>query len=47
MEAELRKFKDSQKGLEKKVENIKAEQDKKKKDLFADLEKAFKEKTKK
>jgi len=47
MEAELRKFKDSQKGLEKKVENIKAEQDKKKKDLFADIEKAFKKKTKK
>jgi len=47
MEAELRKFQDSQKGLEKKVENIKAEQDKKKKDLFADIEKAFKEKAKK
>jgi len=47
MEAELRKFKDSQKGLEKTVENIKAEQDKKKKDLFADIEKAFKEKSKK
>ena len=47
MEAELRKFRDSQKGLEKKVENIRAEQEKKKKDLFADIEKQFKQQTKK
>lgn len=47
METELRKFQDSQKGLEKKVETIKAEQEKKKKDLFADLEKQFKKQTKK
>ena len=46
MEEELRKFQDSQKGLEKKVEAIKAEQEKKKKSLFADLEKQFKERTK-
>ena len=46
MEAELRKFQDSQKDLEKKVETIKAEQDKKKKDLFADLEKQFKKQSK-
>ena len=47
MEAELRKFQDSQKGLEKRVETIKAEQTKKKQDLFADIEKQFKEKSKK
>ena len=47
MEAELRKFQDSQKGLEKKIETIKAEQEKKKKDLFADLEKQFKKQSKK
>ena len=47
MEAELRKFQDTQKGLEKKVETIKAEQEKKKKDLFADLEKQFKKQSKK
>ncbi|MCP3951170.1 MAG: hypothetical protein GY697_02970 [Desulfobacterales bacterium] len=47
MEAELRKFQDSQKGLEKKVETIKAEQEKKKKDMFADLEKQFKKQSKK
>jgi hypothetical protein len=47
MEAELKQFRASQKGLEKKVESIKAEQEKKKKDLFADIEKAFKQKSKK
>ena len=47
MEAELRKFRNSQKGLEKKVETIKAEQAKKKKDLFADIEKQFKKQSKK
>ena len=47
MEDELRKFQASQKGLEKKIETIKAEQEKKKKDLFADIEKQFKAKTKK
>ncbi len=47
MEAELRKFQDSQKGLEKKVESIKAEQEKKKKELFADIEKQFKKQSKK
>ncbi len=46
MEAELRKFQDSQKGLEAKVETIKAEQDKKKKDLFADIEAQFKKQAK-
>jgi len=47
METELKKFQDSQKGLEKKVETIKAEQEKKKKDLFAELEKQFKKQSKK
>ena len=47
LEAELRKFRDTQKGLEKKVETIKAEQEKKKKDLFADIEKQFKKQAKK
>ena len=47
MEAELQKFRASQKGLEKKVETIKAEQEKKKKDLFADIEKQFKKQSKK
>jgi hypothetical protein len=47
MQEELRKFQDSQKGLEKKVEAIRAEQEEKKKSLFADIEKQFKEKSKK
>ena len=47
MEAELQKFRASQKGLEKKVETIKAGQEKKKKDLFADIEKQFKQQSKK
>ena len=47
MEAELRKFQNSQKGLEKKVETIRTEQKKKKKDLFADIEKQFRAKSKK
>ena len=47
MEEELRKFQDSQKGLEKKVEAIKAAQEEKKKGLFADLEKQFKKQAKK
>ena len=47
MQEELRKFQDSQKGLEKKVEAIRVEQEEKKKNLFADIEKQFKEKSKK
>ncbi len=47
MEAELRKFQDSQKGLEKKVAAIKAAQEEKKKSLFADIEKQFKKQVKK
>lgn len=47
MQEELRKFQDSQKGLEKKVEAIRAAQEEKKKSLFADIEKQFKEKSKK
>lgn len=47
MQEELRKFQDSQKGLEKKVEAIRAEQEEKKKSLFADIEKQFKKQSKK
>jgi hypothetical protein len=47
MQEELRKFQDLQKGLEKKVEAIRTEQEEKKKSLFADIEKQFKEKSKK
>lgn len=45
MEEELQKFQSARKGLTSKVENIKAEQQEKKKSLFADLEKQFKQKT--
>ena len=47
MQEEVLKFQDSQKGLEKKVEAIRAGQEEKKKSLFADIEKQFKEKSKK
>lgn len=43
LEEELKKFQDAQKQLSKKVESIQAEQDKKKKDLFAKLNKQLKE----
>ena len=44
MEAELEKFRSQRKGLAQKVESIKAEREEKKKNLFADIEKAFKKK---
>ena len=47
LEDELRKFQDSQKGLKKKVEAIRAEQEEKKKNLFADIEKQFQKQSKK
>lgn len=40
---ELAAFQNSRKGMEKKVESIKAQQEEKKKSLFADLEKQLKE----
>ncbi len=43
LEEELKKFQEAQKQLSKKVESIQAEQDKKKKDLFAKLNKQLKE----
>lgn len=42
MEAELEKFRQQRKGISEKVETIKAEREEKKKNLFADIEKAFK-----
>lgn len=44
MEAELEKFRQQRKGIVEKVKNIKAEHEEKKKNLFADIEKAFKKK---
>lgn len=44
MEAELEKFRQQRSGLAQKVESIKAEREEKKKSLFADIEKAFKQK---
>jgi len=44
MEAELEKFRQQRKGITEKVKNIKAEREEKKKNLFADIEKAFKQK---
>ena len=43
MEDELRKFQDNQKAFSQKLETMQAEQKKKKKDLFADMEKKLKE----
>jgi hypothetical protein len=40
---ELKKFQDSQKALSQKIESMKAEQQQKKKNLFADMEKKLKE----
>ena len=42
-DAELRRFKDSQKALSEKIETIQAQQAKKKKDLFAEMEKKLKQ----
>ena len=42
LEEELKKFQDTQKALSQKVESIKAEQAKKKKDLFSEMEKKLK-----
>ena len=43
LDAELQKFKDAQKALGKKIETIQAQQAKKKKDLFAEMEKKLKQ----
>jgi DNA-binding transcriptional regulator GbsR (MarR family) len=43
MEAELQKFKESQKALTQKIENLQAKQAQKKKDLFAEMEKKLKQ----
>ena len=43
LEAELQKFKESQKALSDKIENIQAKQAQKKKDLFAEMEKKLKQ----
>ena len=43
LEAELEKFKESQKELTQKIESIQAKQAKKKKDLFAEMEKKLKQ----
>ena len=43
MEDELKKFQDTQKAFSQKMETMQAEQKKKKKDLFADMEKKLKE----
>ena len=43
MEDELKKFQDSKKQFSKKIESIKAAQDEKKKNLFAEVEKKLKE----
>jgi uncharacterized protein YlxW (UPF0749 family) len=42
LEEELKKFKESQKGLSQKIETIQAKQAQKKKDLFAEMEKKLK-----
>ena len=42
-EEELKKFKESQKGLSQKIETIQAKQAQKKKDLFAEMEKKLKQ----
>lgn len=43
LEAELKKFKDSQKARSQKIEDIQAKQTQKKKDLFAEMEKKLKQ----
>ena len=43
LEAELKKFKESQKGLSHKIETIQAKQAEKKKNLFAEMEKKLKQ----
>ncbi len=43
MEAELQKFKESQKALSEKIESIHAKQAQKKKNLFAEMEKKLKQ----
>ena len=43
LDEELQKFKDSQKALTEKIETIQAQQAKKKKDLFAEMEKKLKQ----
>lgn len=43
LEAELQKFKESQKALTEKIETIQAQQAQKKKDLFAEMEKKLKQ----
>ena len=43
LEAELEKFKESQKELTQKIESIQAKQAQKKKDLFAEMEKKLKQ----
>lgn len=42
LDQELKKFKDQRKNIEKKIDAIKADHDKKQKDLFAELEKKIK-----
>ncbi|MGD2098539.1 MAG: hypothetical protein PVG35_13220 [Desulfobacterales bacterium] len=44
LDAELQKFKESQKALADKIETFQAQQAKKKKDLFAEMEKKLKQK---
>jgi len=43
LEEELKKFKESQKGLSQKIETFQAKQAQKKKDLFAEMEKKLKQ----
>ena len=43
MQAELDRFQEAQKGLTRKVESIRAEQARKKKDLFSEVEKKLRE----
>jgi len=43
LEEELKKFRESQKGLSQKIESIQAKQAQKKKDLFAEMEKKLKQ----
>ncbi|MDH4012063.1 MAG: hypothetical protein OEU55_15170, partial [Desulfobacterales bacterium] len=43
LEAELKKFRESQKGLSQKIESIQIQQAEKKKNLFAEMEKKLKQ----
>lgn len=43
LEEEIKKFQESQRGISQKIENIKAKQAQKKKDLFAEMEKKLKQ----